>query len=249
MLSNLTKNAIRSNLFSRLHHGRVIGTMMSTTSNGGSSSESTTMPYDDDKMIFYALGINVAKQSGLDVILKKDEVGVFLKGFSDTLLGTGADPREVLGKYGMALNSEIQKRANKIKAGKRQENEKFISEFLKENKSAVKTKSGLVYLCEKEGTGNNPTVQDTVEIHYHGTLIDGRVFDSSVIRKKTTLFPLQGVIKGFQEGIPMMKEGGKATLVIPSDLAYGDEGNDAIPAASTLKFEVELFKVQPTSFK
>ncbi len=82
-------------------------------------------------------------------------------------------------------------------------------------------------------------------IQQHGTLIDGTVFDSSVDRGQTISFPLGQVIKGWQEGLAMMKEGGKATLVIPSDLAYGEGGSgDTIPPGATLKFEVELFKVQ-----
>lgn len=77
-------------------------------------------------------------------------------------------------------------------------------------------------------------------------MIDGTVFDSSVDRGQTITFPLGNVIKGWQEGLAMMKEGGKATLVIPSDLAYGDAGTgDSIPGGATLKFEVELFKVNP----
>jgi FKBP-type peptidyl-prolyl cis-trans isomerase len=96
----------------------------------------------------------------------------------------------------------------------------------------------------KEGEGKSPALSDTVEVHYHGTLTDGTVFDSSVDRGQTISFPLGGVIKGWQEGLAMMKEGGKATLVIPSELAYGDAGSgDTIPPGATLKFEVELFKV------
>ncbi|EED91665.1 predicted protein [Thalassiosira pseudonana CCMP1335] len=97
-----------------------------------------------------------------------------------------------------------------------------------------------------EGTGASPTVSDTVEVHYHGTLTDGTVFDSSVDRGATIKFGLGQVIKGWQEGLAMMKEGGKATLVIPSELAYGDNGSGgAVPPGATLKFEVELFKVNP----
>ena len=96
----------------------------------------------------------------------------------------------------------------------------------------------------KEGTGAQPSVDSTVEVHYHGTLIDGTVFDSSVDRGQTIKFPLGSVIKGWTEGLQLMKEGGKATLVIPSDLAYGDAGSgEVIPPGATLKFEVELFKV------
>jgi FKBP-type peptidyl-prolyl cis-trans isomerase len=102
----------------------------------------------------------------------------------------------------------------------------------------------MVYYCMTEGDGAQPTVKNTVEVHYHGTLVDGTVFDSSVDRGQTISFPLGGVIKGWQEGLAMMKEGGKATLVIPSDLAYGESGSgEVIPPGATLKFEVELFKV------
>jgi FKBP-type peptidyl-prolyl cis-trans isomerase len=84
-----------------------------------------------------------------------------------------------------------------------------------------------------------------VEVHYHGQLIDGTVFDSSVQRGQTISFPLSNVVKGWQEGVAMMKVGGKCTLVVPSDLAYGDAGSgDTIPPGATLKFEVELFKVE-----
>jgi FKBP-type peptidyl-prolyl cis-trans isomerase FkpA len=83
-----------------------------------------------------------------------------------------------------------------------------------------------------------------VVMHFCDDSTDGTVFDSSVDRGQTISFPLSGVIKGWQEGLAMMKEGGKATLVIPSDLAYGDNGSgDTIPPGATLKFEVELFKV------
>eukprot|EP00984_Skeletonema_dohrnii_P016025 scaffold7026_cov125-Skeletonema_dohrnii-CCMP3373.AAC.1 len=98
----------------------------------------------------------------------------------------------------------------------------------------------------KEGDGASPEVADEVEVHYHGTLVDGTVFDSSVERGATIKFKLGQVIKGWQEGLAMMKEGGKATLVIPPGLAYGDAGSGgAVPPGATLKFEVELFKVNP----
>jgi len=102
----------------------------------------------------------------------------------------------------------------------------------------------MVYLPMVEGQGASPSISSTVEVHYHGQLTDGTVFDSSVQRGQTISFPLGNVIKGWQEGLQMMKEGGKATLVIPSDLAYGEQGSgDTIPPGATLKFEVELFKV------
>lgn len=98
----------------------------------------------------------------------------------------------------------------------------------------------------KDGTGKAPAATDTVEVHYHGTLISGVVFDSSVKRNKKINFPLNRVIKGWTEGLQLIKKGGKIKLIIPSELAYGNAGAPpTIPAGATLIFEVELFKINP----
>lgn len=213
------------------------------------SSDAGPMPYDDDKMPFYALGTNLAMQVGgqgnLKTLLDEDELELAIEGFCDSLRGTAVqDARTILGTYGPALNQLLQERSSKIVDRVKAEGEEFIANFLDCNEEAIKTDSGMVYCPMKEGDGKQPTVSDTVEVHYHGTLPDGTVFDSSVDRGQTISFPLGGVIKGWQEGLAMMKEGGKATLVIPADLAYGDAGSgDVIPPGATLKFEVELFKV------
>ncbi len=120
--------------------------------------------------------------------------------------------------------------------------------FLKENakKEGVKTTpSGLQYKIVKEGTGRSPKATDTVVVHYRGTLIDGKEFDSSYKRNEPATFPLNGVIKGWTEGLLYLKEGGKAMLYIPSELAYGKRGAGAdIGPDETLIFEVELVKIQ-----
>lgn len=207
------------------------------------------MPHDDEKMPFYALGTNLAMQVGgqgnLKTMLDDDELELAIEGFCDCLRGTAMeDPRTILSTYGPALNKILQERSSNIADRLKKEGEEFIANFLDCNEEAIKTKSGMVYYCMKEGDGAQPTVKNTVEVHYHGTLVDGTVFDSSVDRGQTISFPLGGVIKGWQEGLAMMKEGGKATLVIPSDLAYGEAGSgEVIPPGATLKFEVELFKV------
>ena len=95
------------------------------------------------------------------------------------------------------------------------------------------------------GTGAQPTATSKVKVHYHGTLVDGKVFDSSVDRGEPISFALNQVIKGWQEGLQMMQVGGKARLVIPSDLAYGDQGRPGtIPGGATLIFEVELLAIE-----
>lgn len=207
------------------------------------------MPYDDDKMPFYALGTNLAMQVGgagnFKTLLEEDEMEIVLEAFCDTLRGTATqDSRSILVKYGNTLNKILQERTSNIVDRVKKDGEDFLQNFLDCNEEAVKTDSGMVYCPMTEGDGKQPTVTNTVEVHYHGTLTDGTVFDSSVDRGQTISFPLNAVIKGWQEGLAMMKEGGKATLVIPSDLAYGDAGSgETIPPGATLKFEVELFKV------
>lgn len=112
-------------------------------------------------------------------------------------------------------------------------------------KGVITTASGLQYEVMKKGDGPMPTAKDKVEVHYHGTLIDGTVFDSSVDRGKTISFPVMGVIKGWQEALQLMHVCDKLKLTIPQSLAYGKRGAGAnIPPYSTLVFEVELFGIQ-----
>src|SRR5204862_253249 len=109
---------------------------------------------------------------------------------------------------------------------------------------AKKTDSGLVYTELKAGRGDAPKTTDTVKVHYTGTLTDGTVFDSSVQRGEPATFPLNGVIKCWTEGLQMMKVGGKAKLVCPSDIAYGDQGRPPqIGPGAPLVFEAELVEV------
>lgn len=119
-------------------------------------------------------------------------------------------------------------------------------EFLKKNKTepgVVQTPTGLQYKVITEGSGESPTAEDQVEVHYTGKLLDGTVFDSSVERGQSIKFPLNGVIPGWTEGLQLMKPGAKYILYIPSSLAYGDRGTGPIPGGATLIFEVELLSV------
>ena len=107
-----------------------------------------------------------------------------------------------------------------------------------------KTASGLVYESLKDGNGQQPSAQSTVQVHYRGTLADGREFDSSYKRGEAATFPLNRVIPCWTEGVAKMREGGKAKLTCPPEIAYGSRGaGSAVPPNATLTFEVELLKV------
>lgn len=134
-----------------------------------------------------------------------------------------------------------------IKPASGQEQETVIRAYLDNSDlkgKAQKTESGLYYYIETEGAGKQPDINSTVTVHYKGTLLDGTKFDSSYDRSEPISFPLQGVIKGWQEGIPYFKEGGKGTLIIPAALAYGSKAIGPIPANSVLRFDIELLEVK-----
>lgn len=125
------------------------------------------------------------------------------------------------------------------------DNQKFLEEN-KKRKEVTTTASGLQYEVLKKGAGTvSPKASDKVEVHYHGTAIDGKVFDSSVERGKTSSFGLSQVIAGWTEGLQYMHEGDKFKFFIPYNLAYGERGRPSIKGFSTLIFEVELFKINP----
>jgi FKBP-type peptidyl-prolyl cis-trans isomerase FklB len=134
---------------------------------------------------------------------------------------------------------EAEAGAKNIKAG-----EAFLAENAK--KDGVKTTaSGLQYKVVKSGSGKTPGLNDTVKVHYHGTLIDGTVFDSSVDRGEPVTFPVNGVIPGWTEALQLMKVGDKWQLVIPAKLAYGENGaGGKIGPNSVLQFDVELLAIE-----
>lgn len=128
-----------------------------------------------------------------------------------------------------------------------EENKAKAAEFWQQNgqkDDIEQTPSGLQYQVLQAGNGRSPAASDKVTVHYHGTLMDGSVFDSSVDRGQPITFGLNQVIPGWTEGLQLMKEGGKTRLFIPSALAYGDRAVGTIPPGSLLIFDVELIAVQ-----
>ena len=205
--------------------------------DGGTAAPSPA----EQKKTLYALGASVAKSLGI-FSLTPAEVAELQKGFSDQLLGKplSVKPEDYQSKI-QDLARARQAERGKAEASK---GEAFLAQAGKE-KGAVKTPSGLVYVEQKTGNGPSPTAADTVKVHYRGTLIDGKEFDSSYKRGQPIEFPLNGVIPCWTEGVQKMKVGGKAKLTCPSKIAYGERGAGAdIPPNATLIFEVELLGIQ-----
>ena len=130
-----------------------------------------------------------------------------------------------------------------VAAAEKIASEKYTADAAKQD-GAITTESGMIMIPITEGTGASPAPENTVKVHYHGTLRNGTVFDSSVERGEPASFPLNRVIPCWTEGVGMMKTGGKAKLICPSDIAYGDRGRPpSIPGGATLVFEVELIEI------
>ena len=190
-----------------------------------------------------ALGCNVGRQIGDLDCFPGDEIDYILMGVKDTL--THSEPAVNLMEYLPKVAALFQLRQDAHLAKIEAASTEALAAAAKE-KGAVTTASGLVIKTLKEGEGESPTAESTVRVHYSGTLPDGREFDSSIKRGEPVEFKLTDVVEGWQEGIPMMKPGGKAKLTVPAELGYGDAGKATIPPKATLVFEVELLAVVST---
>ncbi len=210
------------------------------------SAEKVVLKTQKDK-VSYAIGCNIGndfKQKSIDI-----NPNAFLQGMTDAMAGS---PKSLTDKE-MAeamrtLRQELQTRQRESAEKAAARNKKEGAEFLAKNrlKDGVKvTPSGLQYKVIKEGKGNTPKASDTVTVHYRGTLIDGTEFDSSYRRNEPSTFPLSGVIRGWTEGLQLMRPGGTYELYIPSNLAYGERGaGEIIGPEAVLIFTVELISIK-----
>jgi FKBP-type peptidyl-prolyl cis-trans isomerase FklB len=186
-----------------------------------------------------AFDFKAMKKGYQDGLTKEKEALDMTQAEMDLALKTYLQPK--FDEYQAIMKAEEEAKAAKvIEAG-----EAFLAEN-KKKEGVITTASGLQYEIIKAGTGTKPTLADKVKTHYHGTLIDGSIFDSSVDRGAPATFPVGGVIKGWQEGIPLMSEGAKYRFYIPQGLAYGMQSpSPKIPAGAVLIFDVELIEINP----
>ena len=206
-----------------------------------SAQTQVTVETEEDKL-YYALGLAAAQGLGpFKGNLTADQIELVKLAFSDAIEDKEAQVK--LEDYVPKLGERAQQLTNSTSQAEKEKGQAFLAQAAQEE-GAIQTASGLLYQELVAGTGAQPTAASKVKVHYHGTLVDGKVFDSSVDRGEPISFALNQVIKGWQEGLQMMQVGGKARLVIPSDLAYGDRGRPGIPGGATPVFEVELLAIE-----
>lgn len=222
----------------------VISMSFASCSKGSGGKMKTSV---DSLSYAYGVGLGSSIQQNLAEFPAELNIDLFLKVFEKALRADTADlafsSDEAIMVFQRCMATVQAEAATKTKA----EAVKFLE---KNGKKAgvVTTASGLQYEVIKEGTGPKPNDSSTVSVHYHGTLLDGTVFDSSVDRGNPAQFPLNRVIKGWTEGIQLMSVGSKYKFWIPSDLGYGDNGGGGkIKPGALLIFEVELLKIMDGS--
>ena len=193
------------------------------------------------KNLSYSLGMSMATQL-MQTGLENLDVEAFIEAFAAIM--KNEKPSMSLEEASQHIQAYFSAKQNEMLKINKAEGEKFLAENKKED-NVVELPSGLQYEIITEGKGDIPNATDTVECHYHGTLIDGTVFDSSVQRGQPAVFGVTQVIKGWVEALQLMPVGSKWKLFVPSDMAYGEQGaGDLIQPNTTLIFEVELLGIQ-----
>ncbi len=210
------------------------------------SSPSDVKLDTEDRKTLYALGVSMGESLGQQVNPSPEELEVLKAGLTDGMLGR--TPHVNMDEYRSKIQPFAQARAARVAEAEKRATEEFLKKMAQE-KGAVKTESGLIFIEEKAGTGDSPgSDADKVTVQYTGRLRDGTVFDSSVDRGAPATFMLGHVIPCWKEGMQKMKVGGKAKLVCPSSIAYGDRGHPPkIKPGAALVFEVELLELEKAS--
>jgi len=224
----------------------IAAAMVVTMTAGVASAAEKEMESMTDK-VSYLIGRQIGQSFARDEL--KLNFDVLVKGMKEAVAGQESSiPQEEASQIMKQFQQEMTAKASKRNSGASAKNveagKAFRDAYAK--KDGVKTtESGLMYRVITAGKGKKPAATDTVKTHYRGTLVDGTEFDSSYSRGEPASFPVSGVVKGWQEALPMMTVGSKWELVLPAELAYGDRGaGPKIGAGSTLVFEIELLEIQ-----
>jgi FKBP-type peptidyl-prolyl cis-trans isomerase FklB len=206
-------------------------------------TSANSMTKQDSNM--YALGMQIGRSlQSQGLSLNVDMIADGMRGFlSGNAKLTDQQFQACMENLQQEAMAKMQAEQSSKGAANKERGEKYLAE--NKSKDGVKTTaSGLQYKIVKEGTGRKPAKENTVKVHYTGTTIDGKVFDSSVERGEPIEFPLSGVIAGWTEGVQLMPIGSKFTFYIPSNLAYGEQGaGQTIGPNETLIFDVELLDI------
>jgi FKBP-type peptidyl-prolyl cis-trans isomerase FklB len=208
--------------------------------------------YDDS--LSYTIGRDLGKslvRNEIDSVINPVLLAKGIRDYfeNDSIFMTQQIVDSFLNEFSMKKRKEAEERKRAETMEKFKDNFMEGEQFLKENaekEGVIQTETGLQYKVIKEGTGKQPAGTDKVRVHYEGRLIDGTIFDSSYERKEPAEFVVLRVIKGWTEGLQLMKEGGEYELYIPSQLGYGERGSGQIKPYSALIFKVELLKVLET---
>lgn len=227
--SSDAKTAVQADAALTKDPSYAVGVLLGSDLKGLVESQKEAISYDQDKLI---AGVKDALAGKVDLSQNKE--------LQETLTALN----DKLSKAAEAKAKEEAEKAVEAAKQAKADGEKFAAEF-KVKEGVKETKSGLLYRIEKEGEGAVIKPEDTVKVHYTGKLPNGTVFDSSVERGQPAEFALNQVIPGWTEGLQLVKKGGKIELVIPANLAYGEQDLGVIPANSTLHFDVEVLDVTP----
>ncbi len=225
--------------------GKILLVIVALATSACSGRPSNAKLDTEDQKTLYALGVSMGESLQQQVNPSPEELEVFKAGLTDAVLKR--TPQIKVDEYRLKIQPLAQARTAQLAEAEKKASEEFLEKMAQE-KGAVKTDSGLIFIEEKAGTGDSPAEADKVTVQYTGSLRDGTVFDSSVDRGSPATLLLSHVIACWNEGLQKMKVGGKGKLVCPASIAYGDRGKPPkIKPGATLVFEVELLEIDKMS--
>jgi FKBP-type peptidyl-prolyl cis-trans isomerase FkpA len=217
-----------------------LGIAIPACMGAGTTTKPVELKTDGDKVL-YALGVTLGSNIA-PYGLSAEEMEFVKRGLGDG--ATGVKSEVDMQAFGPKIRDMMQAHLAKKSEGEKARSKEYLDKAAKESGAQVSA-TGMIYFETAKGKGASPTAADTVKVNYRGTLIDGTEFDSSYSRNQPIEFRLNGVIPCWTEGLQKMAPGGKAKLVCPSSIAYGDQGRPPqIPGGATLVFEVELLEVK-----